>query len=96
MSSFNNIENADFGEEMQYSLDKEMKMAHHMVWIELLINMDKSMRGTLAMGKAMDLEERSVLVAQELDGGEITCSKVMAIILDQMDLFKNQVGLKMV
>ena len=82
---------------MQYSLDKVTQMGNHMDWFELLLNMDPSMRGTVAMGKGMDLEDGSmVVVSQELDGGVMVHSKVMLIIFIQMDLSGNQVGMKMV
>ena len=80
---------------MQYSLDKVTQMGNHMDWFELFIKMESSMRGTVSMGKGMDLEDIS-MVTQELDGGVMINSKVMVIGLNQMDLFMKQVGMNIV
>ena len=66
--------------EMQYSLDKAMKMGNHMDWLELLMKLDTSTRGTLAMGKGMDLEDILKIWAHKLDGGIMINSKVMVIL----------------
>ena len=97
MSSIYDIDNAHFMKEMRYSLGNVTQMGNHMDWLELLINMEPSLRGTVSMEKSMDLEDGSdMMVTHKLDGGVMIDSKVMVINLIQMDLLIKQVGFKLV